>query len=111
MKWLDRWFHRKWHEIWTTISNPSSLGYANELTKSHRRRGLIAASPLPSTRSELEARPITFKLYTASGGWVLEYNFYDEKEDNNINSLHVIHHDDDLGQAISRIMTFETLKR
>ena len=58
----------------------------------------------------LDASPIRFKVYRASGGTVVETNFYDRKTDRQSNSLHVIVEGQDLGHEIGKIITVESLK-
>ena len=69
--------------------------------------GVIVSNNSPSTHS------INFQIYPATGGYVAEINFYDEKSDSNVRSLHVIPNTDlsDLGEHISKIITLEMLKR
>ena len=53
---------------------------------------------------------ITFKVFKASGGTIIETNFYDRSKDRHMNSLHVIVDGEDIGKAIGKIITMETLK-
>lgn len=57
------------------------------------------------------AEGITFMLYPASGGNILEIRHYDNKSDSHNVSLHIIKAEEDLGEAIGKIITFEALKR
>ncbi len=57
------------------------------------------------------AEGITFMLYPASGGNILEIRHYDNKSEQHNVSLHIIKAEEDLGEAIGRIITFEALKR
>jgi len=61
-------------------------------------------------RQELESTEhITFKLYRGSGGWVVQVKKFDEKSQEIISTLHVVHFDENLGEALSKILTFEIL--
>ena len=53
---------------------------------------------------------IRFNVYKASGGTIIETRFYDRVKDRSHNSLHVIIDGEDLGKAIGKIITMETLK-
>jgi hypothetical protein len=55
-------------------------------------------------------RGIRFQAYKASGGMVIETNFYDRVKDRSHRTLHIITDDKDLGHEIGRIITMETLK-
>lgn len=121
MKWFDRWFAKKCQQAWQNASINSSKdeiaveadGYSFPRIRP-RKLGVMNGSMqkvIQTPRSEIDTRPMLFKLYNASGGWVLEYNFYDEENDENVNSLHVITNDADLGQAISQVITYEILRK
>lgn len=109
MKWFDNWFLKKARWAWSV---PQEADESNNLVmtgskKAHR--GLIAKTHHDTT--ELESRGVTFTLYTANGGHVVELRNYDDKTDRFKNSLHVVPHEKDLGEAINHIITYEALKR
>lgn len=54
---------------------------------------------------------VSFNLYNASGGLVINVVSYDSAKDRRNTSLHVITHDQDLGEALGKIITIEALKR
>jgi len=54
---------------------------------------------------------IRFIVYKASGGMIIETNFYDRRKDQSNRSLHIITDDKDLGEEISKIITMESLKQ
>lgn len=58
----------------------------------------------------ISSNGMRFNLYKASGGYVIETRIYDEKNDRNINKLHVITEEQDLGDAIGKIITMESLR-
>ena len=51
------------------------------------------------------------QIYKASGGYVVETRSYDSHKDRHFNSMHVITEDQDLGDAIGKIIMMEALKR
>lgn len=55
-------------------------------------------------------KAIRFAAYKASGGMVVETNFYDRIKDRSHRTLHIITDDQDLGKEIGKIITMETLK-
>ena len=55
-------------------------------------------------------RGINFRVFKAAGGTIVETSFYDRVKDRSHNSLHVITDGEDLGKAIGKIITMETLK-
>ena len=111
MKWFDNWFLKKVRWAWSIPQEADKDVESNQVVsprgaKSHR--GLAISK---HDNSELESRGVTFNLYTANGGHVVELRNYDEKTDRFKNSLHLIPHEKDLGEALNHIITYEALKR
>ena len=52
-----------------------------------------------------------FRIYPATGGYIVEYQYYDEKNDRNHQALHLIPSELDMGTELSKILTLEALKR
>jgi hypothetical protein len=64
-----------------------------------------------SRDSSIGAQGMTFTLYSASGGHIVEYRSYDTKSDERINNLHIITNDQDIGERIGQIVTMELLRK
>ena len=101
MKWLDNWIlkHakriRQRNETGAGISRiESSVGIIND------DRVSIGSSK----------HRMNFIVYRANGGMMVEYNRYDDRKDQHHCELHIIHPDEDLGAALGKIVTFESLK-
>jgi hypothetical protein len=100
MKWLDNWILRRAKRI--------------------RQREEILYEVSPSITSGLKSQDsgsigssrhrMSFTVYRANGGMMVEYNRYDERKDQHQCELHIVHPDQDLGTALGRIVTFESLK-
>jgi hypothetical protein len=60
--------------------------------------------------SELGGEGMRFQLYRAAGGYVVETRYYDHKQDRHHHKLHIIKDDDDVGHAIGKIITMESLR-
>jgi hypothetical protein len=60
--------------------------------------------------SELGGEGMRFQLYRAAGGYVVEIRYYDHKQDRHHHKLHIIKDDDDVGNAIGKIITMESLR-
>lgn len=99
MKWFDNWFLKQSRKAWERVQiepvSQSDIGY---LSKRSISRDLNS----PST---------SFRTYNANGGTVVEVSYYDVTTDRSSTSLHVIPKDEDLGQALAHIITYEALKR
>ena len=66
--------------------------------------------PIIRACDEPDAECIRFKVFKASGGTVVQTDYYDRKNDRQHNNLHVIVEGQDLGTEIGKIITFESLK-
>jgi hypothetical protein len=55
--------------------------------------------------------PINFRVQTVSGGTVVESRWYDHKKDENRVKLHIVTPDENLSEAIGKIVTMELLQR
>jgi hypothetical protein len=53
---------------------------------------------------------MNFVVYRANGGMMVEYNRYDDRKDQHYCELHIVHPDENLGEALGKIVTFESLK-
>jgi hypothetical protein len=79
--------------------------YANVSPKNR-----VRASGIASSRS-FESRGMGFTIYQAVGGNVMEYTSYDEKTDRHETRLHIIPSEQELGQGIAHIITYEMLRK
>jgi hypothetical protein len=61
-------------------------------------------------RQSLDSQPMHLKIYRANGGTIVETSTYDRQKDRHGNQLHIISHDTDLGEGLSKIITMETLR-
>jgi hypothetical protein len=60
--------------------------------------------------SGLSSEGMRFQLYRAAGGYVVETRYYDHKQDRHHHKLHIINDDQDVGHAIGKIITMESLR-
>ena len=55
--------------------------------------------------------PITFRVQAITGGTLVETRWYNPKNDEPIRKLHIVNDNDNLAEAIGRIVTMELLKK
>jgi len=60
--------------------------------------------------SGVSSEGMRFQLYRASGGYVVETRYYDQKNDRSHNKLYIIRDDQDVGEEIGKIITMESLR-
>ena len=75
-----------------------------ETSKSPRRGIAISAD------EGLGTEPMRLSIYRANGGTVVETRTYDRQKDRNQTQLHIVGHDEDLGESLSKIITMESLR-
>jgi hypothetical protein len=110
MKWFDKWFYQKAKQAWDNKHR-----YENdikEVTLNAISMGqAIGQVSLRSEPNRLDTQPdLSFRMFRAENGYVMQVHHSDRKTERQHVNLHVITEDQDLGQAISHIITLESLK-
>jgi len=104
---MINWFKQKvisWvREDWDKARNSNDNG----LVEMNRSTGMVAISK----GRRLDQHGMNFTIYSANGGYVMEYAMYNPQTDERNNALHIITSDQDLGQGIAHIITFEMLRK
>ena len=104
---MINWFKKKvisWvREDWDSASNKRSNRGQRGIEEN--TIGTVASS------SRLQQNGMNFTLYSASGGYIMEYNTYNHNTDLRYRALHIIPSDQELGQGIAHIITLEMLKK
>ena len=100
MKWLDNWILQRAKRIRNRNETISSID--------RLQTGISISEDRPSIGSSRHR--MNFTVYRANGGVLVEINRYDERKDQHHCELHIVHPDEDLGAALGKIVTFESLK-
>jgi hypothetical protein len=100
MKWLDNWILNRAKRIRNRNETISSID--------RLQTGISISEDRPSIGSSRHR--MNFVVYRANGGVLVEINRYDERKDQHHCELHIVHPDEDLGAALGKIVTFESLK-
>ena len=101
MKWLDNWILRRAKYL----RNRDDAIVSIDRAERGIGLGLKDSASIGSNRHRMN-----FVVYRANGGMMVEYNRYDDRKDQHYCELHIVHPDEDLGAALSKIVTFESLK-
>jgi hypothetical protein len=113
MKWFDKWFLNKSRWAWEYANEEADDTEGLIPVSSNRKRArasLVSTISRDSERPELESQPMYLKVYRANGGTIVETRQYDRRKDENNTQLHVVTCDQDLGDALSKIITIESLR-
>lgn len=121
MKWFFKWLRNGINNIDKddreeevnkyTAASDRALKIGLAMPKVRRGNNIAAVAGSNIDGVNLNQQPMHFKIYPATGGHIVEYNYYDEKRDQNNQALHLIPSELDLGSEIAKIMTLEALKR
>jgi len=61
--------------------------------------------------TELDSnQPMRITIHRAAGGMVVETRTYDRLKDRNNQNLHIVTHEQNLGESLSKIVTMESLR-
>jgi hypothetical protein len=84
----------------------------DDLVPLARLRGKYEIVGLDDIESGIDLNdPITFRVQAVSGGTLVETRWYDPKKDENERKLHIVTGEENLAEAIGKIVTMELLKR
>jgi len=72
---------------------------------------VLVSNSTVSKGRRLDHNGMNFTIHSANGGYVMEYNTYDPRTDERNTALHIINSDQNLGQSIAHIITFEMLRK
>ena len=86
-----------------------------EEVKPNRSRRLKGSNPVSTSTRRVEHNyddesVITFKVYGANGGKIVETSRYDDKKDNESIRRYVIDENADLTESLSKIVTMEYMR-
>lgn len=84
----------------------------NWLHKDSNKGAMVKAHHgLASVESKgLDSEPMRLHIYRANGGTIVETRIYDRQRDRTTNQLHIIGHEQELGQSLAKIITMESLR-
>ena len=116
MKWLDKWLYAKLRDMWDNKHKYEDIQIKH--LKEHtinaitlNQVGQAMQHAIPGSGSRLDAYPdLSFQMFRAENGYVMQVRQHDRKTDRQSINLHVITKEQDLGTAIAHIITIESLK-
>jgi len=118
MKWFFNWLYRGIKEVEERdrAEREEAIYMSPDTSRKSRsftnlKVGLAKSPTRDDNQIHLNQSAMSFRLYPATGGHIVEYSYYNEKTDMNQQALHLIPSDADLGDSLSKIMTLEALKR
>jgi hypothetical protein len=120
MKWFDRWFMLKCKWAWENqkdIEAQEKEAYLKDRAIQTMFIGKGQSVPTPRSslirnlEDPLQRFPsLVFKMRSAENGHIIEVTHYDQKINENYTRYYLVNDGEDLGDAISKIITLETLR-
>ena len=98
-----RWLKRRILNWLDSVNDGSEDAY---VTSKSRRNSIVSARD----SHELDGEPIRFNIFRANGGTVVQTHVYDRQKDRSFQQLHIVRHDQDLGESLNKILTMESLR-
>jgi hypothetical protein len=84
----------------------------DEPIRNRGRKGKYDIVSIDDTDSSIELPdPITFRVQAIHGGTLVETRWYDPKNDEPIRKLHIVNDNENLAEAIGKIVTMELIRR
>jgi len=111
--WFDKWII-KWAER-IHIRRNSNNGIELDDSPRRGRNGKLGISPSSKVMRRVEHNyddksVISFKVFGANGGMIVETNRYDDKRDTETIGRYVISDDADLVESLGKIVTVEYMR-
>lgn len=89
-----------------------SRNLPDEIHVTNGRRGRPGQDLVLCSDNEIDLTdPIRFSVQTVQGGTLIETRWTDPKTDNYVRKLHIVTQEENLSEAIGKIVTMELLKR
>jgi hypothetical protein len=71
----------------------------------------MTSNTIRLSEDSVQSDPVlNFKVYSAVGGRVVEFRYYDRQKDRNHTTTYIITNEQDFGERIAKIATMESLK-
>jgi hypothetical protein len=99
MNLFKKWFQKMCREAWENASEDKLLPSNSNIVG----KDVVASQ-------SIDSNGIRFTIYKADGGHVVETSTYDKHHDRQTN-LYIISQDQNFGDRIAHILTFEAIKR
>lgn len=89
------------------------IKWVREDWENERKKNYAEGVSLKAIDSEhsVDADPVlTFRIYSATNGQIIEFRRWDQKADRSHNSTYIVERDKDLGEYVNKCLSLEMLK-
>lgn len=95
--WFTRWFDRKCEDAWKRKQASQQLE-------------VIGPSPVRMSEPQLDADGLNIRIYSATGGNIVEFRRYDMMKDRHHTKMYVISSEENFSEQFSKIVTMEMIR-
>ena len=87
------------------------IKWVREDWENERKGNLVEGIAIRDSEHKVDDDPVlTFRIYSATNGQIIEFRRWDKKADRNYNSTYIVERDKDLGEYINKCLSLELLK-
>ena len=87
------------------------IKWVREDWENERKRNLAEGIAIKESEHRVDDDPVlTFRIYSATNGQIIEFRRWDKKSDRNHNSTYIVEKDKDLGEYINKCLSLELMK-
>lgn len=106
MKWLDRWFVRKWHQAWRN-RDEITLDDMCEVSTGIRKPRRLGRDEEPMDWED----GLRINIKRVIGGTVVTFRTYDRRMDQSESRHYIITDEQDFNSELGRIITMESVRQ
>ena len=104
MKWIDRWFFRKWQWAWQNRDSAEPVPLSTAINKLSGR-GIIEEDIAPWNEG------LRIGIKKMIGGYVVSFRIYDRVRDRSEDRNYIITDEQDFNLELGKIITMESMRQ
>ena len=105
MKWIDRWFFRKWQWAWENRDQPDIGAKQPSTAILGSGRGVIEEDIAPWNDG------LRIGIKKMIGGYVVSFRIYDRARDRSEDRAYIITDEQDFNTELGKIITMESMRQ
>jgi len=105
MKWIDRWFFRKWQWAWENRDSAEPALQSSTAINKLAGRGIIEEDVTPWNDG------LRIGIKKMIGGFVVSFRIYDRKTDRSEDRSYIITDEQDFNLELGKIITMESMRQ
>lgn len=87
------------------------IQWVREDWENERKGNLVEGVSSRDSEHRVDDDPVlTFRIYSATNGQILEFRRWDRKADRNYNNTYIVEKDKDIGEYVNKCLSLELMK-